>query len=152
VFADDILAPMFATTDATHAERLCWFLELFMEVSNRYNEERGGFATGFENLHLGHARSQARQERLSGPPGSGCPGRPFTDSQRLRWKDLFLEALRQHPVMSRKSTDETLATSGDRPLHSDADVSAFIKDFADFIDRGMRFYAPFVRDRDEVKK
>jgi hypothetical protein len=54
--------------------------------------------------------------------------------------------------MSRKSTDETLATSGDRPLHSDADVSAFIKDFADFIDRGMRFYAPFVRDRDEVKK
>ena len=122
VFADDILAPLFAEKKPFHAERLGWLLLSFMEVDDTYFKKRRGFGT----IHAMHQKSQERKERAEAPRGCGCPGGGFTLTQRDAWKGHFLAAC---------------AICGLK--------DGLMQDMSDWVDRSMRFYGPFERDRED---
>ena len=126
VLRDPIIEPLHAVKDReVHALRLSWYLQLFMEVSTKYKEERGAFETRFQKLKDAHERARRRVQRATAPPGAGCPGGPFTDSQRLAWKGHFMA-----------SCEEVGLRGG------------ILKDFENFVDRDMPFYGPFAPDRE----
>lgn len=121
VFTDPILGVMFRDRSTEHARRLMLFCLNFMEISDDYFAERGGFGT----LHARHAASQLNEKRASAPPGAGCPGGKFTVSQRDAWKHHFVTAFREVGGLQ----------------------GGLLQDVADWVDRSMSFYAPFAPDR-----
>lgn len=120
VFADPILSPLFAEKAKFHSERLAWLLMSFMEVSDQYFKARRGFGT----IHAMHQKSKDRKQRAEAPPGCGCPGGNFTVSQRDAWKGHFLAAC-----------DEVGLKEGLK------------QDMSEWVDRSMRSYGPFDKDR-----
>ena len=120
VFANDVLAPLFAVKDDSHPTRLAWFLMSFMEVSDRYFEEGGSLG----KLHHEHHKAMYRKERLEGPKGCGRPGTGFTCTQRDTWQQLFHDAC----------VDCGL-------------TGGILRDMDNYVSHVMRFYGPFTADR-----
>lgn len=125
VFSDEILSPLFAEKKPFHPQRLAWLLLSFMEIDDTYFKQRRGFGT----IHAMHHKSQERKERAEAPPGCGCPGGNFTVSQKDAWKNHFLAACEECGLKD-----------------------GLLQDMSDFVDRSMRFYGPFDKDRDDRKR
>ena len=144
LFDDPILCVFFVERDKKHAERLTWFLLYVMDISDKYMEERHSLDT----VEVAHYMSKFYQERLSAPPGAGCPGGNYTNSQvkytnyysismldsnsllliwikRIAWKKHFLD-----------SCVEVAGLKGE-----------LLQDISDFVDRSMEAYGPFDDDR-----
>ena len=121
VFGDPILSIMFRSQDASHAQKLALFLLNFMEITDRFFT-----ISSFSKLHAMHDASKLIPARAAAPPGAGCPGGNFTSSQRDAWKSHFVSACGEHGLRG-----------------------GLLQDLADFVDRAMQFYGPFVADRSD---
>lgn len=122
VFADPILSVMFRTRDESHAQKLALFLLNFMEITDKFF-----LVSSISKLHAVHDAAKRIPARAAAPAGAGCPGGNFTASQRDAWKSHFVAAFSEHGLRG-----------------------GLLQDMADFVDRGMRFYGPFVGDRVEA--
>ncbi len=123
VFGDPrtILSVMFRSHDVSQAHKLALFLLYFMEISHKFFRD-----SSFTQLHAVHHMAKSIPARSQAAPGAGCPGENFTASQRDACKSHFVLACSLHGLRG-----------------------GLLQDMADFVDRAMGHYRPFVGDRSD---